>query len=183
MKTDTELSDFLSYWIEPGFPHWYVIYTKPHSEDLVQGEFQKKGISVFLPKIREVRFRKGRLQEQIEPLFPNYLFANFTIPDSYYDVKWARGVKRIIGSGDMPIPLDDSIVIYIRQQLDRKGLIRPKPSLKVGDLVRVKEGPLEGLGGVVHGQIDSKGRVKILMDVLHSGAKVKLPYSHLKRYG
>ena len=176
------MSDLLSNWIEPGFPHWYVIYTKPHSEDQAQRELQKKGIFVFLPKISEFRFRKGKLRQQTEPLFPNYLFAKFTIHDSYYDVKWARGVKRIVGNGDMPIPLDDSIVIYIRQQVDKGGLGRPKSSLKVGDRVRVKQGPLEGLCGVVQGQIDSKTRVKILMDALHAGARVELPYSHVKRY-
>jgi transcriptional antiterminator RfaH len=160
-----------------------VIYTKPHSEDQAQRELQKKGISIFFPKIREVRFWKGKLREQIELLFPNYLFAKFTINESYYDFKWARDVKRIVGSGDMRIPLDDSIVNYIIQQTDKCGLVRPKPHLNVGDRVRVKQGPLEGLCGVVQGQIDAKGRVRILMDVLHSGARVELPYSHVRRYG
>jgi transcriptional antiterminator RfaH len=177
------MSDLLSNWIEPALPHWYVIYTKRRSEDQAERELQKKGISVFLPKIREVRFRRGKMRQQIEPLFPTYLFAKFTIHDSYYDVKWARGVKCIVGSGDIPIPLDDSIVTYIQEQVDKEGLAKPEPGLNAGDRVRIEQGPLEGLWGVVHGQIDSKGRVKILMDVLHSGAKLELPYSYVKRYG
>lgn len=161
---------------------WFVIYTKPHSEDVAREHLEKKDISVFFPKIREVRFRKYKLQESIQPLFPNYLFARFTIPDEYYDVKWARGVKRIVGSGDTPIPLDDSIVIFLKGQVNEKALIQPRPNLKEGDRVRVRQGSLEGLWGVVYGEIDSKGRVKILMDILHSGAKVELPYSYVERY-
>jgi len=145
-------------------------------------ELEKKAICVFLPKIRETRFRKHKWQERIQPLFPNYLFARFMIPDAYYDVKWARGVKRIAGSGDVPTPLDDSIVSFLREQANEKGLIQPKPNLKKGDKVRVKQGPLEGLWGIVRGEIDSKHRIKILMDILHSGAKVELPYSYLEKY-
>jgi len=160
---------------------WYVIYTKPHSENQAQEQLERKQIPVFLPKIRQVKFRKHKLQERIQPLFPSYIFARFTIPEDYYDVKWARGVKRIVGSGDMPIPLDDSIVIFLREQVNEKGLIQPTPNLRNGDKIRVKQGPLEGLWGIIHDEVDPKGRVKVLMDILHSGAKVELPYSYVER--
>jgi transcriptional antiterminator RfaH len=161
---------------------WYVLYTKPHSEDQAHEELEKKAITVFLPKIREVRFRRQKLQEAIQPLFPNYLFARFAIPDEYYDVKWARGVKRIVGSGDMPIPLDDSIVGFLQEQVNEHGLMQPRPKVKAGDKVRVKQGPLEGLWGIVEGDMDAKGRVKVLMEILHSGARVELPFSYLEKY-
>lgn len=164
-------------------PLWYVAYTKPRSEDLVQRELQKKGILAFLPKIRSVRFQKSRLQKRIEPLFPNYLFARFTYPDTYDDVRWTRGLRRIIGNGDTPIPLDDSVVIFLSHRTDGEGLIKPKSrGLEVGDMVRVNQGPFEGLLGVVDEQIDPKGRVRILMDILHSRVKVKLPYSYLQKH-
>ena len=167
----------------PDLRRWYVIYTKPHSEDLARKQLEKKSISVFLPKIREVRFRSYKLQERIQPLFPNYLFARFVIPDEYFAVKWARGVRRIVGSGEMPIPVDDSIVIFLKGHANEKGVIQPRPNLKNGDKVRVRQGPLEGLFGIVHGTINAKGRVKILMSILNSWTKVELPYSYLARYG
>jgi transcriptional antiterminator RfaH len=129
-----------------------------------------------------VKFRKHRLQECTKPLFPSYLFARFAFPDDYYDVKWARGVKRIVGSGDHPIPIEDSIVVFLREQGNKRGVIHPKPDLKDGDRVKVKEGALEGLWGIVRGEIDARGRVRVLMEILHSGAKVELPYSHVEKY-
>jgi transcriptional antiterminator RfaH len=165
-----------------GSRHWYVIYTKPHSEDMAREQLEKKEIPVFLPRIREVKFRRRRLEERVQPLFPSYIFARFAIPDEYYNVKWARGVRRIVGSGAMPIPLDDSVVIFLIEQADEKGLIEPQPSLKDGDRVRVKEGPLAGLWGVVQGGVDAKGRVKILMDILHAGARIQLPHAFVERF-
>lgn len=161
---------------------WYVIYTKPHNEDLAREQLENKNIFVFLPKIREVRFRNDKLREAVQPLFPSYIFAQFTIPDEYYDVKWARGVKRIVGSGDLPTPLDDSIVVFLRDQADHEGLIQPQPRIRQGDKVRVKQGPLEGLWGTVQGEIDGKGRVKVLMDILHAGAKIELPFNYVEKY-
>ena len=164
-----------------GQRHWYVVYTKPHNEDLAREQLENKNIFVFLPKIREVRFRNHKLREAVQPLFPSYIFARFTIPDEYYDVKWARGVKRIVGSGEMPTPLDDSIVVFLREQANHEGLIQPQPKVRQGDKVRVKQGPLEGLWGIVQGQIDGRGRVKILMDILHAGAKIELPFAYVEK--
>ena len=163
--------------------HWYVIYTKPRAEEVAEEELGKKAISDFLPRIRQIRVRKHRLRECIQPLFPNYVFARFIIPDEYYDVIWAKGVKRIVGGRGAPVPLDDSVVLFLKQQSDERDLIQPKPNLKTGDTVRVKQGPLRGLWGVVSGEIDAKGRVRILMDILRSGTRVKLPYSYVERYG
>ena len=164
-----------------GLPHWYVVYTKPHSEEVAQEQLNKKDIFVFLPKIREVRFRNQRLQERIQPLFPNYIFARFTIPDEYYNVKWAKGVRRIVGGGELPTPLDDSVVVFLRKQVNEEGIIQRRPSVKEGDKVRVREGPLEGLMGIVRGGLDAKGRVKVLMDILHAGAKIEIPYVYVER--
>ncbi len=161
---------------------WYVIYTKPHSEDTAREQLEQKEIRVFLPRIREVKFRKRQLREHVQPLFPSYLFARFAIPEEYYNVKWAKGVKRIVGSGDMPLPLDDSIVVFLRGQVNEEGLVQPRSNLRHGDKVRVKQGPLEGLWGIVQGEIDARQRVKILMDILHSGAKVELPYAYIEKY-
>ncbi|NIM98377.1 MAG: hypothetical protein GTO24_09955 [candidate division Zixibacteria bacterium] len=169
--------------VDGSIKRWYVVYTKPRSEDVAREELEMKDLSVFLPKIRYVSFRGRRLTDRIQPLFPNYLFARFAIPDDYYSVKWAKGVKRIVGSGDMPIPLDDSVVIFLKGKADETGLIQPELDLKTGDQVRVRQGPLEGLLGIVQGVVGAKGRVRILMDILHAGAKLELPHSFIEKYG
>lgn len=167
--------------IDQSARRWYVIYTKPRAENMAREQLETKDVPVFLPKIRHVRFQKQVMKESIQPLFPSYLFARFTIPDEYYRVKWARGVKRIVGNGSVPIPLDDSIVVFLMEKANENGLIQPKFTLKDGDQVRVRQGPLQGLWGVVQGRVDAKGRVRILMDILRSGAKVELPYPFVER--
>jgi transcriptional antiterminator NusG len=122
------------------------------------------------------------MEATIRPLFPNYLFAHMAYPNDYYTVIWAKGVKRIVGNGTEPIPLDDSVVDFFRKQSEEKGFILPSTRLKVGDTVRVGNGPLAGLIGIIDGSIDEKGRIKVLMDFLKEGTRVEIPYSLLERH-
>jgi transcriptional antiterminator RfaH len=161
---------------------WYVIYTKPSAEEIARDHLERKKIHVFLPRIRECHHSSKRMEEKIKPLFPNYLFAEMAYPDDYYTVIWAKGVRRIIGNGKEPIPLDNSIVGFFKTKTEEKGFIQPSPGLKVGDTIRVKNGPLEGLIGIIDGSIDEKGRIKVLLDFLREGARVEIPYSFLERH-
>ena len=161
---------------------WYVVYTKPSAEDMARDHIERKEISVFLPKIREYHYSSKGKQAKIKPLFPNYLFAHMNYPDDYYKVIWAKGVRRIVGNGAEPIPLDDSIVDFLKTQTKEKGFIQPLSQLKMGDAVRVRNGPLAGFIGIIDGSIDEKGRIKVLMDFLKQGARIEVPYSYLERY-
>ena len=160
---------------------WYVIYTKPSSEEKARDDLERRDIPAFLPKIRECHYTTRKKQAKIKPLFPNYLFAHMAYPDDYYAVIWAKGVKKIVGNGTEPIPLDDSIVEFLRSQSGEKGFVQPSPRLKIGDAIRIRNGPLEGLIGIIDGTIDEKGRIKVLLDFLKEGARVELPWSFLER--
>jgi transcription antitermination factor NusG len=161
---------------------WYVVYTKPSAEDMARDYIERKEISVFLPKIREYHYSSKGKEAKIKPLFPNYLFAHMSYPDDYYKVIWAKGVRRIVGNGAEPIPLDDSVVDFLKTQTEEKGFIQPSSQLKIGDSVRVRIGPLAGLMGIIDGSIDEKGRIKVLMDFLKEGTRIEIPYSYLERY-
>jgi transcriptional antiterminator RfaH len=162
-------------------PKWYAIYTKPRSEDMAKDRLERRDIPVFLPKIRECHYSSKGKDAKIKPLFPNYLFAHMAYPDDYYTVIWAKGVRRIVGNGSQPVPLDDSIVHFFKRQTGEKGFIQPSVQLKIGDMVRVRNSPLEGLIGIIDGSMDAKGRIKVLMDFLKEGTRVEIPYSFLER--
>ena len=162
-------------------PKWYVIYTKAGSEGIAKSQLEQKNVPVFLPKISERHYCSEREEVRTKPLFPNYVFANMSFPNDYYKVIWAKGVKRIIGNGQEPVALDDSIVAFLMKQANEKGVIQPLPNLRIRDTVRMKNGPLEGLIGVVDGSLDRRGRIKVLMDFLKEGASIEVPCSLVER--
>ncbi len=60
--------------------------------------------------------------QKIKPLFPNYLFANLDIDVHYYKVKWTRGVNKILGVGNEPIPISEKVIQTIKAQRERTTL-------------------------------------------------------------
>jgi transcriptional antiterminator RfaH len=162
-------------------PRWYVVYTKPSSEKVARDSLARKGIDVFLPKIeeRDSAFSGGVVR--IAPLFPGYLFARISVQDDYYKVIWARGVKRLVGNGEGPLPLDDSVVDLLMRKTGERGIIRPSQGFNLRDRVRVRSGPFEGLLGIVNGSLDKRERIKVLMSLLQEGTEVELPCCLLEK--
>ncbi|MEW6442921.1 MAG: transcription termination/antitermination NusG family protein [bacterium] len=154
---------------------WYVVYTKPHAEEVARDHLEQKMIHVFLPRIDEGRPAPQGRQKRVVPLFPSYLFVKISVPHDYYKVIWAKGVKRMVGNTEGPLPLDDSIIDFLEKRTGKEGYIRPVDRWRRMDPVRVTSGPLEGLMGLVDGSTDSRGRVKVLMRFLREGSRVEVP--------
>ena len=165
----------------PAFERWYVVYTKPRAEELARRELERKKVHVFLPKVEERSPAFGRGPVRITPLFPGYLFVRISIPDDYYKVIWARGVKRLVGNGAGPLPLDDSVIDFLKTKTGERGFIRPTNVFRHQDRVRVKKGLFEGLLGVVDGCLDKRGRIRVLMSLLGDRTHVVLPSCLLEK--
>jgi transcription antitermination factor NusG len=59
------------------------------------------------------------------------------------------GVIRIVGVGKIPVPIEDSEINAL-QRITKAGLaLRPCDYLRVGNRVRVEEGPLKGVEGIL----------------------------------
>lgn len=155
---------------------WFCIQTKPHCEDLATVNLVNRQIIVLNPKVEEVFFRDGKRRRRAAPLFPCYIFANLVLGRDYYKAKWAPGVKRIVGSGDTPVPLDYTTIEAIIDKLQSGEYIkikRPKP----GDKVVVRGGAFSGLTGVFESYCSGRERVNVLLELLHQQVKVELDYA------
>src|SRR5258705_219387 len=146
--------------------HWYVVRTKARKEDYAVQQLERRGVTVFLPRILEY----GR--EEIAPLFPGYLFVHIALLEQYYRVVWAPGVRSFVAFGATPTPVQDSVIWFITASAGEGGVIRPLSPFKAGDRVQIKTGPLAGLVAVVQRPCSQHGRVQILLDFLRQGASV-----------
>jgi transcriptional antiterminator RfaH len=157
---------------------WYVVYSKPHKEEQAQFHLRMKGLDVFFPRLDLVRVAENR--RRIIPLFPNYLFVRFHLPTELHYVGWSPGVKRLVSFGDTPIPLDESVVTFLKQQTDAGGLIKAHSQLRPGQEVEIRGGPFDGLMAIIQDPPDAKGRVKILLKLLSRQISVKLGVEFIK---
>ena len=131
-------------------------------------------IETFLPLFKDYYFRNGRMIQTIKPLFPNYLFAKLDLDPQYTKVKWTRGVSRILGNREGPVPISEKVVQTIRERVGKDSLIELEEQIKEGDLVQVSSGPLKDLVGVFQKRMSGKDRVKILLNLIGVDVPVQI---------
>ena len=154
-------------------PHrWYVVYTKPRKETLVQGQLQHKGLPLFFPKLLPPSYTKC---QRLVALFPNYLFVRLEESWQYDAVRWAQGVRYVVNFNGTPAPVDDSVVAFLQQHADVHGVLRARSTLRTGQEVRICEGPFAGLAGIIENPPDARGRVKVLLSFLGRQVAVPVP--------
>jgi transcription antitermination factor NusG len=110
----------------------------------------------------------------LHPLFPNYLFAKLNLERHYYKVKWTRGVNRILGVGNEPIPISEKVIDVLRDRMGEDGSVELIGEFQEGNLVQITSGPLKDFVGVFQRGLSSGGRVRILLDLIGKELPVQI---------
>jgi len=152
---------------------WYVVYSKPRREEFAKSHLCRKGLEVFFPKLilPNPRLRQG----PVVPLFPNYLFVRLHLPEEYNYALWSPGVKTIVNFNGSPTPVDEEVINFLKEEADLEGVIKGRSNLTIGQEIRIKGGPLDGLIGIIQGPPNAQGRINVLMQLLNRQIKVEVP--------
>jgi transcriptional antiterminator RfaH len=161
--------------------HWYVIQTKFKKEEEAKSYLSIKGLEVFNPMMESFLPRNGRLRKEFRPLFPNYIFGKFDIDQNYNLVRWARGVKRILGFGGNLTPVSEEVIELIKKKTDSNGIVRKNCHFETNDVVRVKAGPLKDLLGIFDRWVSDGERVRVLMNLVGYQPAIEIHYSMIQK--
>jgi transcription antitermination factor NusG len=127
---------------------WYVTYTCANHEKRVAAELAARSVEYFLPLFRSVHRWKDRRVALDLPLFPGYVFVRFALRDRLR-VLQIPSVVRLVGFNGQPAALPDEEMEILRSGLTRQLGAEPHPYLSVGRRVRITNGPLAGLEGIL----------------------------------
>jgi len=172
--------------MEFGRPHWFAVVTKPRQEQLALEHLQRQSYECFLPMAENPYQRRSKKQQQIiEPLFPRYLFLNaIAESQNLAPVRSTQGVVSMVRFGTELAVIPDHIINAIRQRIEvDTGLIKIQPvQIKPGDKVRVFDGPLTGVNGIVQ-EKNSNNRAMIMMELLGRPTRVEVDALMLQKTG
>jgi len=151
---------------------WFAVQVRTCYETTASRFLQNCGYECFLPVVKTRRRWSDRIKESKAPLFTGYLFCRFDIHNRLPILK-TPGVLQIVGTGKIPIPVDDAEIEAIRC-LEKSGLpAQPWPFLQAGQLTRIKNGPLSGMTGIVV-EVKSELRVVLSVTLLRRSVAVEL---------
>jgi transcriptional antiterminator RfaH len=162
-------------------PQWYAIQTKPGNERRVETNLFNQEIEVFLPMFETFGHSYGKMVQKIKPLFPNYLFARLDIEVHYYKVKWTRGVAKILGVGNGPTPLSETVIQAVRERVGENNLVKLKDELEEGHLIQFTSGPFKDLMGVFDKKMSDGKRVRVLLSLIGVDVPVRAPRWQIKK--
>jgi transcription antitermination factor NusG len=133
---------------EPSVDRWYALQLRSRWENSTATLLSGKGYQTFLPTYKIAKRVTGRSKEEQAPLFPGYLFCRFNVCDRL-PVLITPGVISVVGTGRIPIPVEESEIEAIHKMVSIGMRVEPCPYLEVGQLVRIEDGALSGVEGVL----------------------------------
>jgi transcriptional antiterminator RfaH len=159
--------------------HWYAISTKPRQEKQAEFHIKRQGIECFLPMLKESRIIRRASNTVIGPLFPGYLFARFDVAEHYRAVTYARGVRKIVEFGSSAAIVDDKIIESIRLRLENGLVVLHNEQFRMGQVVRIQDGPLRGLEAMFEKEMTGSQRAILLLKALSYQARVEVNLGHI----
>ncbi len=160
---------------------WYLVYTKPRSEQTAQENLARQGYITYLPKVSNLQRRKRKYTKTLEAFFPRYLFIYLdTESDNWAPIRSTLGVVRMIRFGGIPAIVPDELIAQLKQNEDENGLQHTDAeTLKAGDTVAILDGPFAGLEGIFLQQRSSQ-RVSVLLDIVGKRTELTLSIHDLQ---
>jgi transcriptional antiterminator RfaH len=169
--------------VPPDDTDWYVVRCKPREDARAIENLGHQGFEAFAPGCLVTR-RVGTVRRKVsEPMFPGYAFVRLSTTRHDWSVlRSTRGVMQLLRFGTTAPRVPASVIEGLKRidgiDLDAKAAAR----LKVGDTVRLLDGPFAGLTGVYE-QRDGMMRACVLLECMQRQVRVTVPDELLVRVG
>jgi transcription termination/antitermination protein NusG len=173
--------------VEVEGPAWYVIHCYSGYENKVRHNLEQRietmGMKdmifdVVIPTQEEIEVKDGKRRSVERHIFPGYVLVNLQLTEeSWYVVRNTPGVTGFVGMGNNPTPLRPEEVSQIikRMEADAPTI---KVTYKVGERVRIIDGPFNDFRGVVS-EIDME-RTKVRVNVSFFGRETPVELDFLQ---
>lgn len=151
---------------------WFALRVKSRCEKIVATMAHNKGYGEFLPLYQCRRRWSDRVKSVEIPLFPGYVFCRLD-PACRLPLLTIPGVLHFVGIGKTPVPIEDSEIAAIQAAVQSGLSAEPWPFLTVGQRVRLEDGPLAGLEGILS-TAPNKQRIVVSVTLLKRSVAVAI---------
>ncbi|MBR3971607.1 MAG: transcription termination/antitermination protein NusG [Ruminococcus sp.] len=162
-----------------GEAKWYVVHTYSGYENKVASNLmttvenrnlQDMILEVKVPTEIVTEIKDDKTKEVERKLYPGYVFVKMVYTDeTWYIVRNIRGCTGFVGPSSKPVPLTEAEVY--RMGVETRVV---EVSYKVGDSVRIIDGPLEDFIGVVDELNVEKEYVRVIVSMFGRETPVEL---------
>ncbi|MBV8551444.1 MAG: hypothetical protein JOY54_09095 [Acidobacteriaceae bacterium] len=152
---------------------WFVLRVRPRHEKSVSRMLENLGHITFLPLFTRRHTYGQRLRKFQLPLFPGYVFlycdpSRSTVPSRIPSVLgW-------IHSAGKPLPVEEEEIRAIQIATAKRIELNPCPYVRVGDVVRIAEGPLAGIAGKIRDTKNKSMELILSIEILQRSVMLEI---------
>jgi len=167
--------------------NWYTLRVISGKEEkikeniLFELDFQKLSSEVediMVPSENIVEMKEGKKRVKRKVFFPGYLLINMSeSKEAKYSIENTDGVINFVGpNGDPQILKEDEIARIIGEVEGREGREVVIAPYKVGDSVKVTDGPFADFSGFVNEVNNEKQKVKVSVSIFGRPTPIELNF-------
>lgn len=148
---------------------WGCVYTNPGCEGLARDDVARR------PAVASVMLPMLALPDQpTQPMFPRYMFARLDLDAAWQQVRYAKGVARLLGGETCPSIIPDAVMDELALRLGPADTFTveraPRRDVRVDDMVKITINPTSTQGCEWRdweGMVTKAGkhRVTVMLDV------------------
>ncbi len=169
---------------------WYVVHCYSGYENKVRHNLEQridtmgmkdKIFDVIIPTQEEIEVKDGKRRTVERHVFPGYVLVNMIMTEeSWYVVRNTPGVTGFVGMGNSPTPLRPDEVAQILRKMEAEAP-RVKVTFKVGERVRIVDGPFNDFRGTVS-EIDmERSKVRVMVNFFGRETPVELDFLQVEK--
>lgn len=169
---------------------WYVVHCYSGYENKVRYAIEQRietmGMrdrifDVIVPTEEEIEVKDGKRRTVERRVFPGYILVEMKMDeDSWYVVRNTPGVTGFVGMGNEPTPLRPE---EVKQIIDRMSEEKPKVKVtfKIGQKVRIIDGPFNDFIGTVSAIDPDKSKVRVMVNFFGRDTPVELDFLEVEK--
>lgn len=169
---------------------WFVVHCYSGYEKKVRHNLEQRietmGMrdmifDVIIPTQEEVEVKDGKRRTVERHIFPGYVLVNMILTEeSWFMVRNTPGVTGFVGMGNLPTPLRPEEVAQIIKRMESDSPM-VNVTFKVGERVRIVDGPFNDFRGVVKDIDMERTKVRIMVSFFGRETPVELDFLQVEK--
>jgi transcriptional antiterminator NusG len=166
---------------------WYAIHVLSGHERKVKAYIENEAkalglaeriTSVLIPAEEVTEMREGKKRVRSKTFFPGYMLVQMVLDkETQYLITNTPGVTNFVGPKNTPQPLRqdeiDRIIGRVQESREREVISVP---FRVGDPIRVTDGPFTDFTGFIEELNEEKKKVKVMVSIFGRSTPVELDF-------
>ena len=167
--------------------NWYTLRVISGKEDKIKEnilfeldyqELSSEVEDIMVPSENIVEMKEGKKRVKRKVFFPGYILINMSkSKEAKYLIENTDGVINFVGANGEPQPLRQKEVTRILGEVEgREGHERVIAPYRVGDAVKVTDGPFKDFSGYVNEVSEEKQKVKVSVSIFGRPTPIELDF-------